>query len=211
LYEINQPISITRVFHMIGVDPATGLFLFADKNGNPTATPNLSTDRTLIVDNAPKFYGGFRNTIQFAGFELDAFFQFVKQTGVNYKYGNFPGQIFSNQPASILPHWEKPGDVSTMGRFYGSNINTFLNWSNLNNSDVGNTDASYVRLKNVSLSWQLPEKVVKTLHVTSGSRIYVLAQNLLTITKYPGLDPENRSSTSLPPLRLITVGVQVGF
>jgi hypothetical protein len=83
-------------------------------------------------------------------------------------------------------------------------------YANVVNSDAGYTyDASYVRLRNVSLSFQLPSAWQQKMHL-ANARIFVQGQNLLTITKYIGLDPES-GSTVIPPLRTITVGGQLVF
>src|SRR5690606_10466226 len=77
------------------------------------------------------------------------------------------------------------------------------------NSDAQFTDASYLRLKNVMLSYQFPEPLVKKIGV-QGLRIYTQAQNLLTLSGYEGYDPETRGLT-LPPLQMTTIGLQVTF
>jgi hypothetical protein len=69
-------------------------------------------------------------------------------------------------------------------------------------------DASFLRLKNISLSWQPPKGWLDAMHI-QNVRFYIQCQNLLTITKYQGLDPENPGSLTLPPLKLITAGIQL--
>jgi hypothetical protein len=77
-------------------------------------------------------------------------------------------------------------------------------------SDRRFADVSYIRLKNLALSWSLPQKWIDKVHFRSV-RFYLHGQNLLTITRYKGLDPETQSMTSLPPLRVWTLGLQAGF
>jgi hypothetical protein len=77
-------------------------------------------------------------------------------------------------------------------------------------SDAALTDASFIRLKNLSLSWQLPGQWRQAARL-KYCRVYAQGQNLWTITSYKGLDPETQSATSLPPLRMLTIGVQVGL
>lgn len=210
-YVIGQPITITRVYHFLGVDPATGVYQFADSHGRPTSTPSASMDKTVIINNSPTFYGGFENNFRYKGFELDVLFQFVKQKGLNYFFGNSPGIYDANQPVTVLDRWQKPGDVAPVQR-YNSNFSLLTQSANMVSSDAGVSDASYIRLKNVSLSWQLPEKWEKKIHL-QNCRIYALGQNLLTITKYPGMDPENKGALNsvLPPLRVMTLGLQIGL
>jgi hypothetical protein len=91
---------------------------------------------------------------------------------------------------------------------FNSNFDLFSSYTNVASiSDGVWTDASYIRLKNLSLSWQLPQAALRKLHLTN-LRLYTQGQNLLTITNYKGLDPENLSTTSLPMLRMVTVGIQ---
>jgi hypothetical protein len=207
---IGEPIRITKVFHLLGVDPVSGLYLVADSKGNPTVNPDYSKDNTTIVNTNPKFYGGFQNSISYKGLELDFLFQFVKQLGINYKFNNGsrdPGKFLkgnSNQLETVLNRWRKPGDQADIQRF-----STSIS-SKATSSDAHYSDASYIRLKNVSLSYNLPEKLIRNIKLTN-CRIYVQSQNLLTITNYEGFDPENQTLNSLPPLRVITMGLQIGL
>jgi TonB-linked SusC/RagA family outer membrane protein len=212
---IGEPVNVQRVYHFAGVDPATGLYLVADKNGNPTTTPSPTTDRTVFVSTFSDYYGGFQNSLQFHGFELDIFFQFVKQSGTSRVFSNAsvnpPGWFASifgwgNQPSSIYDEvrWQKAGDNATLQRF---TTNTILGsrLSRATGSDANFKDAAYARLRNASLSWEVPASWRQKIKLQS-LRLHIRAQNLLTISNYKGLDPENQSFTSLPPLRMITVG-----
>jgi TonB-dependent starch-binding outer membrane protein SusC len=208
---IGEPVDVVRYFHFIGVAPGTGDYLFADKNGHPTLDPDPSTDGTILISRFPKFYGGLQNNLTYKGIQLDFLFQFVKQIGYNdvaiWNSTRYPGMFargVSNQPVTILNRWKKPGDNASIARFRTTEVPSILN------SDHRFIDASYVRLKNVALSWALPQKWIEKAHFRSF-RFYLHGQNLLTITKYKGLDPEGQGMTSLPPLRVITVGVQVGL
>ncbi len=115
---IGHPLSASRQLHSLGVDPESGIYIFADANGKPTSTPDYNTDRTVIINTLPKFYGGLQNSISYKGIQLDLLFQFVKQLGANARFNSgsrvSPGEYnrFSggNQPTSILSCWQKPGD-----------------------------------------------------------------------------------------------------
>jgi TonB-linked SusC/RagA family outer membrane protein len=206
---IGKPITIQRTYHFLGVDPGTGVYQFADSHGKPTSSPNYITDRNVFINTLPTFYGGIQNSFTYKGFELDFLFQFVKQIGVNYYFGNMPGTAFANQPVSVLNSWQKPGDVVPIQR-YNADFSLYSPFSNATSSDAGYSDASYIRLKNLSLSWQLPDKWKQKVHLQNCS-IYVHGQNLLTFTNYKGLDPETLSTNSLPPLRVLTLGLRVGL
>jgi len=205
---IGRSININKKFHLIGVDPVTGYYLFADKEGKPTLNPTFGEDDIIVADNLPKFYGGIQNSFQFKGFEIDIFFQFAKQTGINFIFGNLPGFFNTNQPVTVLDRWRKPGDNTTVQK-YSSISSAVRPYSNASSySDVGTADASYIRLKNLSISWQLPSLWKRTMHLQQA-KLYMHAQNLLTFTGYKGIDPESRSVRSLPPLRVLTFGLQV--
>ena len=210
---VGLPLTALRVYHFLGVDPATGIYQFADKNGNPTSTPNYDEDAKVIIDQAPKYYGGFHNSLTFKGVQLDFMFSFVKQIAKNYSFGyGTPGRFNSgnyNQPSSLLQRWQKPGDIAPIQKFTsGTGLNQYLNYAY--QSDAAWSDASYIRLKNVSLSWQLPKRWVNKANLLNFS-LFLQGQNLWTITHYTGLDPETKSTSSLPPLRVITLGIKASL
>jgi hypothetical protein len=217
-YVIGQPITIAKLFHSLGVDPATGLYRFAGQHG-PTSNPDYSTDLTSFVDVAPKYYGGFQNTFKYKGFQFDFLFQFVKKNGFNSSLGVLPGWFFSmgaynsgNQLASLLNNrWQKPGDQARIQKFstipYGDIATAFYD---ARSSDEQYSDVSFIRLKNCALSWDWPLDR-KHLGGVKALRIFLQGQNLLTFTKYKGYDPETLNVDGLPPLKVYTVGVQIGL
>jgi TonB-linked SusC/RagA family outer membrane protein len=220
-YIIGEPVMISKVYPFLGVDPSTGLYLYSDKDGHPTSTPKIFTDQISFVNIMPALYGGFQNTVQFKGVELDILFQFVTQKGPNYITGKSPGRFSSstnpalvptgNQPEWVLERWQQPDDNTLIQRFssaYPSTIST--PYSAASSSEFGFSDASYIRLKNVSLSWQFPMRWIQKAGL-QNVKIYAHGQNLMTITHYKGLDPENQSTLSLPPLKVFTIGLQVGI
>ncbi len=205
---VGYPLGTQFVFHFLGVDQTSGVYQFANNLGNPTITPNFSTD-AVAMNIRPKYYGGFQNTFEYKRFQLDFLFQFVKQLGFTYLYNIIPGQGISrgNQSTAVLSHWQKQGDISNIQRF---SQNTSLNsaFGNAKNSDQTLSDASYIRLKNLSVSWKLPDLWRQKAHLQTA-RIFIQGQNLLTITKYKGMDPETQSAISLPPLRVWIMGIQI--
>jgi len=208
---IGHPLSSQFVYHFLGVDPFTGLYQIADSHGGTTTSPNPLTDATILIDFTPKFYGGFQNSISYKGIQLDFLFQFTKQPVwqqylYNYIPGFFTSSSGSNQPVTVLNRWQQPGDVKPIQKL-SQDYSVFNAWNNVQQSDQSFGDASYIRLKNMSLSWQLPDPWKKKLRL-QNARIYVQGQNLLTMTRFQGLDPENKSPSRLPPLRVVTMGVQ---
>lgn len=219
LYIIGQPVTLVKAYHSLGVDPATGLFIFSNINGDIVTNPVFFTDRTQLFNSSAKFFGGVQNSLQFKGFVLDFLFQFVRQFGADLRYGNTtaqPGRFASNntivargnQPVTILDRWQKPGDDAFFQRFsatWPSSLNT--PYGSVRISDANFYDISYIKLKNLSFSWQLPLGWQQKIHV-QNARLYVQGQNLWTITNYTGLDPESGTNT-LPPLKTWTIGFQL--
>jgi TonB-linked SusC/RagA family outer membrane protein len=208
---IGQPTNVRKLFHCIGVNDTTGAYEFGSLKSGPTYNPNYPTDETALVNLNPKYFGGFNNSFFFKGFSLDAFFQFVKQTGLKLWAANgfIPGTMF-NQPKEVLNRWQKPGDIKPYERFtqdYGTNAAAAF--STATQSDFAYGDASFIRLKNVAVSWQMPLGWVKKIGL-EHVRIYLQGQNLLTITKYQGLDPETQSATT-GPRRAYTGGLSIGW
>lgn len=205
---IGEPITVRKEYSFQGVDPATGVYQFLNNKGVLTTSPDYTTDRIVLLNTLPKFYGGILNKITYKGFELNFLIQFVKQLGVNYRFNNgllWPGRYMagaSNQSEAVLNNWQKPGDLADIAKYSTSTSYSL--------GDAAFTDASYVRLKNLSISYLLPEKWRRSAHLRNCT-IYFQGQNLWTITDWKGLDPETQSVSSLPPLQVWTVGIQLGF
>jgi TonB-linked SusC/RagA family outer membrane protein len=209
---VGKPLGLVRVYPFAGIDPSTGIYMVYKYNGTLTSSPSFATDKTVLVRPGSKYYGGIQNSISFKGVQLDFLFQFVRQLGQMplFYYGRaIPGGFssgISNQPVTILNHWKNPGDNNQIGR-YG----TSLSASAISGSDaLYSYDASYIRLKNVSLSWQLPATWLRRVKM-QNIRLYFRGENLATISKFTGLDPETQSISSLPPLQVWTLGAQLEF
>lgn len=202
-YTIGKPLSIIRNFNYLGVDPETGLYDFEDINGDGFVSfPNDLID---ITDLDPEYYGGLNNSLQYKNWQLDFFLQFARQKGLSY-YNSFqsPGSR-SNQPAEIVNRWRNAGDEATFQMASVGFNSAFFSYLNATGTSFNITDASYLRLKNISLSYQLPS--INNIQ----SRIYFQGQNVLTLTDFKGLDPENAGRTQLPPLRFYAVGIDINL
>ncbi|HEY0177549.1 MAG TPA: SusC/RagA family TonB-linked outer membrane protein, partial [Pedobacter sp.] len=209
---VGQPLSIMKRYHAAGVDPQTGVYQFYDKNGNLTFSPTAN-DLTQLINTDPKFYGGLQNTFSYGNFGLDVFIYFVKQTGVNYYYSLYeaPGRSYygdGNQSVAVLDRWQKPGDIAPFQKFTSSSGNIATAYSYQQYSDAAYTDASYIRLKNVSLSYKLSPAFLQHIKVEQA-RVYFQAQNLFTVSGYKGMDPEGQCTT--PPPAIWTMGIQFTF
>jgi TonB-linked SusC/RagA family outer membrane protein len=189
--EEGYPLYSVFAYNELGVNPETGNAIFEDVNKDG----RITVDDQKIVGNVwPDFEGAFRNTVSYKGFDLNLNFY--------YKYGNSlydytayfletagtRGVTRSIQKSS-LDYWEKPGDVGVLPRPTNiANADGSLNYFRTGNSRYLK-DASYIRLRDVTISYTLPRSATSFLHI-SNTRLYVTGSNLWTLTKYPGPDPE---------------------
>jgi hypothetical protein len=210
MYVIGMPTDIQKVIKFAGVNPQTGIYQFYDKNGNITSNPSPTTDNTTIINTDPKFFGSLQNHFDYKGFSLDFTFRFIKQIGKNafgQQLGLPTGLSQLNVLTDQLARWQKPGDITNIQR-YGSSFALFTPLSNALRSTAAYGDASYIRFQNLSFGYQFPKSVVQALKI-QNLRVYVQGDNLLTISKYGNLDPENQSGYTLPLLRTFTTGLQI--
>ncbi|UMB54201.1 TonB-dependent receptor [Lutibacter sp. A64] len=202
-YVIGQPLNIQKVYHFTGVDPQTGVYTFKDVNDDGMLTG--IEDKTTIKDFNPKYYGGLQNQLKYKQWQLDFLFQFVKQINYNEAiYFGLPGSQ-GNQTVNVLDHWQEPGDNASYPIFTdGSNSEAVAAYYKYFESDGAISDASYIRLKNISISYEVPLKQWQC-------RFFLEGQNVLTFTKFEGADPEFKSAGFLPPLRILSAGVKFSF
>ncbi|HYK47282.1 MAG TPA: SusC/RagA family TonB-linked outer membrane protein, partial [Parafilimonas sp.] len=169
-----------------GVDPANGDALYYKADGK-TTTNNYNNAASFVVgDPNPDAFAGLTNTVSYKGIEFSFLFQGVFGNQVMNGGGVFMTSsfdYFDNQTSDQLNRWQKPGDITNTPqlRLYGGN--------GIGASSRYVYDASYVRLKNITLSYSLPATVTKRIGVNS-LRVYVSGVNVLTFTDYPGWDPE---------------------
>ncbi len=205
---VGQSLFIKKVYHYIGVNPQTGIYSFA--TNNTSGSPGTA-DQIISQALTQKYFGGMQNSFSYKGFQLDVLLQYVNQINYNFQeYIATANGINSNQPIWVDARWQKPGDQTNIQRF-GTNATVALPGNSLlRNSDGVFTDASFLRFRNLAFSYLLPAKWISKAHL-QNARVYLQCQNLFTITKYKGLDPESGGSgtfLSLPPLRTITAGVK---
>ncbi|BDU25162.1 SusC/RagA family TonB-linked outer membrane protein [Flavobacterium sp. GSB-24] len=205
-YVIGRPLNIVKTFHYTGVDPQTGIYTFKDVNGDGILTD--TEDKKTIMDLNPKYFGGLQNSIRYQRWKLDFLFQFVKQKNYDIPKTMAVAGTMVNQSTEVLDHWQS-AENSGVTQIYTSGANGAAENAlyQYTASDAGITDASYIRLKNVALTYEFPEKWLKNI----ACRATLEGQNLLTITPYKGSDPEFAGIGYLPPLRIITAGLQLNF
>lgn len=203
-----QPLSQLYVATSMGVDPATGSYLFADAQQHPV--PVEKAAQSMSVNSVPVFFGGWRNNLRMGQFQLEVLLQFTKQQGLNTTFDPtfMPGSQ-QNQYAVVLSRWQKPGDQTDRQRYtQGGSLRE--GYRQAMKSDLGYADASFVRFRYIEGAWLLPEKMQRKLHL-HDSRVYLQAQNLFTLTSYKGLDPETQSRTAIPPLRVLSAGLKISL
>lgn len=208
--EVGKSLYTRKLIHGTGVDPKTGLYSFDDVNGNGQTLFDTPGDLQALKQIAQQYYGGLFNSFKYRGIEVSFLFQFVKQTGSSYLSSfRYPG-VASNQPSIVMQRWQKDGDVTDIQKFVVTPRGGGNYYSNVLNADNTIVDASFIRLKNVSISWSPSSAIISKLRLTSA-KLFINGLNLWTITNYMGLDPETQSSNTLPPLRMISTGVQISF
>lgn len=186
---------------------------FKDLNGDDELN---EADRTMIGSPWPDFVYGLNVNLAYKGFDFSMFVQGSQGNDVfNMKmYDLESGNAYLNAPAGFLERsWTGEG---TSDRFHKISEKQNLNQEI---SDYFVEDGSYLRIKNMQLGYSIPANIVKRVGL-SQARFYVSAQNLLTLTKYSGLDPEIGSSSSItsgidqgyyPQARVFTLGVNLKF
>ncbi|ANH79904.1 hypothetical protein A8C56_01970 [Niabella ginsenosidivorans] len=169
----------------MGVDPDNGDALYMKADGTTTNDYGLAVD-TVVGNPNPDYYGGWNNKISYKGFDLDILTQFVKGGDIFNLAGIFQsvnGDYFDNQTVDQMNYWKKPGDVTNVPQprlYEGNGTNKSSRWVQ---------DGSYFRLKSVTLSYSLPRQLAGKVKA-SNIKLFLSGQNLLTLTKYKGYDPE---------------------
>ena len=208
-YAIGEPLNRIFAAQYTGVDPTTGLYTAKDVNGDGVISV---ADYATLGTKDPKFYGGLNNSLSYKRISLSFFFQFTKQIAKDWRASsvlNTAGTPY-NTSTMALSRWQNPGDITNVQKFTTSagSITGTSGFYAAYFSNAFYTDASFIRLKNVSLSYNIPAKALNVLHVTS-LKFYMQGQNLFVITPYKDIDPETQSFSVMPTLRTITAGLQL--
>jgi TonB-dependent starch-binding outer membrane protein SusC len=202
-YRIGEPLNIALLYKYKGINLQKGVYEVEDVNKDGIIS--FPDDRQTIADLNPKFYGGLQNQFEFKRWKLDFLFQFVKQTNRSFTMG--PAGMMSNQQARIYESWQASGDNARYQIFTtGYNNDALMADYYYSESTATLTDASFIRLKNISLSYDLPINLKE-----SSCRIMLQGQNLLTFTKFKDGDPEFTTYGYLPPLKVVSLAVQLTF
>lgn len=191
---------------------AGGDVRFTDVNGDKIIDEN---DRQVIGDPNPDFTGGFTNRLTYKGFALEALFTFSKG---NDLYNGIRAALESasttnNQLLSVVNRWRAPGQITTIP------IATFGDpLGNNSFSDRWIEDGSFLRMKELSVSYTVP---FKTTSAIKSATVYITGNNLLTFTNYLGYDPEFHAAETIfargidvglePVFTSVIAGVRIGL
>lgn len=167
-------------------------------------------DRTYTGNPTPAWSFAMNNTFDYNNFDMQVFFQGVAGNDIyNANRVTLEGMYtVRNQTAKVLDRWTEEGSSNSIPRAIYSDPN-----KNTRNSDRFIEDGSYLRLKNVTLGYSMSSSFTKKLQI-DNLRFYVSGQNLLTLTKYSGFDPEvggGVDHSSYPLTRTISVGLGIKF
>ncbi|MEM8898497.1 MAG: TonB-dependent receptor [Bacteroidota bacterium] len=205
------PLGSYYLINWEGVDPETGNSVYTDVNGDGAINGDDSMvpmDGDKVLSIWPDFFGGLNNSFSYKGFDVSVFLQFsqgnyvwnhgryaAEQVGWSFDFGGFYLPYGNNTKRVIDGRWKQPGDQTdipraSLGRVLnpdGSVTAIAQNWQE--DSDQWLEDASYLRIKNVEVAYNLPKTWVSAIGLNTV-RVYFRGQNLATWTDYLGVDPE---------------------
>ena len=208
-YMVGHPVTEFFLNRYAGVNPANGDALWYTADGEIT-TEFREEDKVMTgkAYESP-WAGGFGTTLMWKGLSLSAQFSWMAKRYVmnNDRFFEESNGIYStyNQSKRLLyDRWKKPGDITDIPRYDVV--------AKLDDRFLENT--SFLRLKNLTLAYSLPQSLLRKANFFSTARVYLQGQNLLTWTGFTGLDPEVASNiyrAQYPASRQFTLGVEVSF
>lgn len=218
---VGQPVDFFYLLDYAGVNPANGRAMVRAADGTLTYNPGFE-DGSVRGSAVPSSFGGWTNTFSYKGITLDVFFQF--QLGSEAFNGDLYNLLGTggndNRRTDILNRWQNPGDMTNIPRLTS---NGTIEGVDQQFGFIGTTqymsDASYVRLKTITLSYNLPQSLLNNIGMKSLN-VFVQGVNLVTWTKFDGVDPEvvtnnNTTGTSsfgtYPLGRQFSAGLSIGL
>lgn len=186
---VGHPVGTNYLVKFSHIDSETGAPVYIDKEGNETYTWDPD-DRQPLGSVLPKAVGGITNTFRYNSWDLS--FLFVYTIGGQIYDSSSKRQLGRvdewNKTPEIYDRWQEPGDDAEYAKLTldEANLGSTTPWIN---TDQYLHDATYLRLRNVTLAYNVPGDFTKKLKMTN-IRIAFIGTNLLTFTKYPGIDPE---------------------
>ena len=231
-YDVNkakegEPIGVFYAREFAGADPANGDALYYKNTAKSDGSLDRSTtndynqaEDVRIGNPTPKFIYGFENTFTYKTIDLNVLLQGVYGNQIYNGGGQYMSASgsngFDNQTLDQLDAWKKPGDITNIPEarlFYANGVDPSSRYI---------SNGSYMRVKSVTLGYNLPSSITSKLHIDKF-RVYLKAQNLFTVTKYKGWDPEVNADYqatninqgvdfySAPQAKSIIFGVNLGL
>lgn len=213
LYQVGQPLNITKVLHYTGVDPQSGLYTVEDKNKDGKI--DWDTDNSLtgvsdlyVYDLSVKVDGSIGTDINYKGFGLSLFFQYRIGKGRNAFAGGVPGGIANISQTVYDGRWKSPGDNAKYAKLSASPSD--ISYAHFINSDGYYSKANFVRLNNLAISYTFPSNICSRLGIR-GLNAFARGQNLAVLTNYEGSDPEVMGFGGFPPVSTVIVGFKISL
>jgi TonB-linked SusC/RagA family outer membrane protein len=208
VYQTQEEIDNAAVIQE-GAQP--GDLIFVDQNGDGKINFSDDSDKTYLGSAIPDLTMGFAFNFKLHGFDLsgNVYAALGQEIIRNYERQ----QPYANQLAYVIDRWTGPGSTNEHPRLTTGPTNNNLF------SDYYVEDGSFVRLRNIQFGYTVPSAVLRKIHVES-LRVYVAANNLVTLTRYMGFDPDLGASNVLsagvdygmyPQARSIMSGLQIKF
>lgn len=213
---IGKSLAVIQAYQYKNVDRTTGLFTFAMQPGEASPT---DADNKVVGQFAVTCFGGLNNTLRWKNLQFDCLADARWQSGSNYQAAiyaaNAPGSIqsglYSNETTALLNRWQKQGDQAQYQKLttlYSSDAGKAITYYTASSAII--TNASFLRLRRVSLSYEFPRSLLKKMHL-KGAKIFVDGQNLATLSPYKGVDPEQQSIQTLPLMRMVEAGIHLSI
>lgn len=203
-YAVGEPITIRKVYNLLGVDKETGLYEFEDVNNDGKIDIQ---DRKTILNVAPLFYAGFQNSVAYKNISIDFLWHFVKQNGFTPDYFTAMPGSFNNQLQTNADYWTPENtDARYQKPSAGFNSTTTQAYENYRLSNGVIEKQYYLKLRSVQINYLFQKN--------SGSNfklnVFLQAQNLITFSRYKGFDPETVGSY-LPQPAMVYFGFNANF
>lgn len=203
-----EEIGIFKLAEYAGVHPMTGDALFYRNDGSGLTTNNYNEAKPVVAGSPnPDFIGGLTNSFSYRQFDLNILMSFVYGNDIYMsadRYLSANAESWDNQSRDQLDRWQQPGDITDVpqARFDSRNGSQ--------HSTRYLKDGSFLRLRNVTLGYNLPKQTTQKLKLNKV-RMYISGQNLLTFTRYPGFDPEVNSMSAGASTQAYNVSMGVDF
>lgn len=239
IFRVGEPFGSMFGLVGLGVDPATGFYRYDNPEGTttpegfPLITGSFDANNRIIGNALPKHTGGFTNNFSYKGIGLSVFLQWSYGNDI---YNNTEAILqeiegYGNQSAALLNRWQQPGDITSVPRAYfidpaGSVINGELDGGQVgvNNMEFSSRfleDGSFLRAKDIRLSYDFPESALEKTGFLTALQLYSSVRNAFTITNYSGFDPESQNTSVVtsvgidlitqPQPRTIIMGLKASF